>query len=108
MAETSESAVIVQDVERAALSMLAAGFPLRQAEELFRDKIISTAVQICDGNLCRVARMLQVHRNTVNRVTAELGGVVAAARKNQARTSRARSMVRQFEGRQRRAKGAGA
>ena len=49
------------------------GVTLSQATEIFREAYIRAALQIANGNQCKAASMLKVHRNTVNRACDSMG-----------------------------------
>ena len=51
--------------------LIEAGVGLDEAEQMFRQSYISAALNITEGNVCAAARLLHVHRNTVNRSLAK-------------------------------------
>jgi transposase-like protein len=53
--------------------MLAAGMNPSEAARELRKAMITQALDTHHGNVCRVARALHVHRNTLSRQMADLG-----------------------------------
>lgn len=60
-------------IAETAEQMLAAGMSLHQSAEAIKREMIVAALHRRQGNLCRVARLLGEHRNTVARQMEKLG-----------------------------------
>ena len=52
--------------------MVARGIHFDDAQREFEKKFLACVIQQCDGNLCKAANALGVHRNTLARKIKEL------------------------------------
>ena len=59
-------------IQMAAQQMLAAGMTLHQGSGLLEKAMIKESLRTNRGNVCRTAKALQVHRNTLGRKMMDL------------------------------------
>ena len=60
-----------EQLERLVDEMVTKGVRYEDAQREFEKKFISQVLQKADGNLCRAAEVLGMHRNTLSRKIAE-------------------------------------
>jgi DNA-binding protein Fis len=59
-------------LEQLVNEMVARGVHFDDAQREFEKKFLARVIQQCDGNLCKAADTLGIHRNTLARKTKQL------------------------------------
>lgn len=64
--------VVKDQLEALIVQMFRTGITYSEAVSEFKKKYIMTVLQDCNGNQCKAARLLGMHRNTLSRTIADL------------------------------------
>lgn len=56
------------ELTAAADALIAAGRPWEETKQIMKIAVAERAVERARGNVCRAARMLKMHRNTLSRI----------------------------------------
>jgi DNA-binding NtrC family response regulator len=64
-------AMLKEQLERLVDELVTKGIPYDDAQREFEKKFIAHVLAKADGNLCRAAKLLGMHRNTLSRKIAE-------------------------------------
>ncbi len=67
-----ERGVVKDQLEALVVHMFRAGITYSEGVSEFKKKFILTVLQDCNGNQCKAARLLGMHRNTLSRTIADL------------------------------------
>lgn len=63
-----ERLIAKREIEQAAETLVSIGASYEEAKELLINAVVSKALDAAEGNKCKAARMLRVHRNTFTRL----------------------------------------
>jgi Fis family transcriptional regulator, factor for inversion stimulation protein len=67
-----ERGVVKDQLEALVVQMFRSGITYSEGVSEFKKKFILTVLQDCNGNQCKAARLLGMHRNTLSRTIADL------------------------------------
>ena len=67
-----ERGVVKDQLEALVVQMFRSGITYSEGVCEFKKKFIATVLQDCNGNQCKAARLLGMHRNTLSRTITEL------------------------------------
>src|SRR5271167_2832358 len=67
-----ERGVVKDQLEALVVHMFRSGITYSEGVCEFKKKFILTVLQDCNGNQCKAARLLGMHRNTLSRTITEL------------------------------------
>ena len=67
-----ERGVVKDQLEALVVQMFRSGITYSEAVSEFKKKFILTVLQDSNGNQCKAARLLGMHRNTLSRTIADL------------------------------------
>ena len=67
-----ERGVVKDQLEALVVQMFRSGITYAEGVSEFKKKFILTVLQDCNGNQCKAARLLGMHRNTLSRTIADL------------------------------------
>jgi Fis family transcriptional regulator, factor for inversion stimulation protein len=67
-----ERGVVKDQLEALVVHMFRTGITYSEGVCEFKKKFILTVLQDCNGNQCKAARLLGMHRNTLSRTIADL------------------------------------
>jgi Fis family transcriptional regulator, factor for inversion stimulation protein len=67
-----ERGVVKDQLEALVVHMFRSGITYSEGVSEFKKKFILTVLQDCNGNQCKAARLLGMHRNTLSRTVADL------------------------------------
>jgi len=67
-----ERGLVKDQLEALVVQMFRSGITYAEGVSEFKKKFILTVLQDCNGNQCKAARLLGMHRNTLSRTIADL------------------------------------
>jgi Fis family transcriptional regulator len=67
-----ERGVVRDQLEALVVQMFRSGITYSEGVCEFKKKFIATVLQDCNGNQCKAARLLGMHRNTLSRTITDL------------------------------------